>query len=66
MSYPLFDSGFTLWAADLDARLMERFGATARLMGVKGRLLLDAYYGGQSVSTTLSVIGQSIETSARN
>ncbi|CAA7612852.1 conserved hypothetical protein [Magnetospirillum sp. LM-5] len=65
MSYPLFDSGFTLWAADLDARLMERFGATARLLGVKSRLLLDAYYGGDSISATLARIGETIEGSRR-
>ncbi len=66
MSYPLFDSGFTLWAVDLDACLMERFGATARLLGVKSRLLLEAYYGGESISVTLANIGESVETLRRN
>lgn len=56
MSYPLFDSGFTLWAADLDARLMDRHGRTSRKLGVDSRLLLSCYYNGDSVSAALSMI----------
>lgn len=56
MSYPLFDSGFILWAADVDARLMDRHGRSSRALGVDSRLLLSSYYGGASVSTTLSLI----------
>ena len=56
MSYPLFDSGFTLWAADLDARLMDRHGRSSRALGIDSRLLLSCYYGGDSVSTALSMI----------
>lgn len=56
MSYPLFDSGFTLWAADLDSRLMDRHGRSSRAIGVDPRLLLSSYYGGDSVSAALSLI----------
>ncbi|MCR6631713.1 MAG: hypothetical protein NVV74_17625 [Magnetospirillum sp.] len=56
MSYPLFDSGFTLWAADLDARLMDRHGRSCRALGVDTRLLLQCYYGGESMSAALSLI----------
>lgn len=56
MSYPLFDSGFTLWAADLDARLMDRHGRGSRALGVDSRLLLNCYYSGGSVSAALSMI----------
>ncbi|MGE5517984.1 MAG: hypothetical protein ACM31D_19445 [Bacteroidota bacterium] len=56
MSYPLFDSGFTLWAADVDARLMDRHGRSSRALGVDSRLLLSSYYGGDSVSAALALI----------
>lgn len=56
MSYPLFDSGFTLWAADLDARLMDRFGRSRKALGVDARLLLSSYYGGASITAALSLI----------
>lgn len=56
MSYPLFDSGFTLWAADVDARLMDRHGRSSRALGVESRLLLCSYYGGDSVSAALALI----------
>lgn len=48
MSFPLFDCGFTLWAADVDVRLMDRFGLTAKTLGIDPRLLRDSYYRGQS------------------
>jgi hypothetical protein len=56
MSYPLFDSGYTLWAADVDAQLMDRHGRSSRALGVDSRLLLQCYYGGQSVAGALSLI----------
>ncbi len=56
MSYPLFDSGFTLWAADIDARLMDRHGRSSRALGVEPRLLLSSYYGGASVAAALELI----------
>lgn len=56
MSYPLFDSGYTLWAADLDSRLMDRHGRSSRALGVDTRLLLSCYYGGGSVAAALSLI----------
>lgn len=56
MSYPLFDAGFTLWAADLDARLMDRHGRSCRALGVDTRLLLGSYYGGASVNAALELI----------
>lgn len=56
MSFPFFDSGYTLWAADLDARLMDRHGKSARSLGVEIRALLERYYGGDSVTAALSMI----------
>ena len=56
MSYPLFDSGYTLWAADVDARLKDRLGQTLRSLGIEPKLLLQSYYGGQSVAAALSLI----------
>ncbi|MBX9635895.1 MAG: hypothetical protein K2X44_13010 [Magnetospirillum sp.] len=56
MSFPLFDSGYTLWAADLEARLMDRHGKSSRTIGVEARLLLERYYGGESVSAALAMI----------
>lgn len=56
MAYPLFDSGFTLWAADLDARLMDRHGRTSRALGIEPRLLLNCYYNGDSIAAALSMI----------
>ncbi|WP_156612467.1 hypothetical protein [Paramagnetospirillum marisnigri] len=56
MSYPLFDSGYILWAGDLDSRLKEQVGLSFRALGVDPRLLLRSYYDGCSVSAALSVI----------
>ncbi len=56
MSYPLFDSGYTLWAADVEARLKEQLGQSAGALGVDQRLLLHSYYGGCSVTGVLSLI----------
>lgn len=56
MSFPLFDSNYLLWAADLDARLMDRHGKTTRALGIEARLLLERYYRGDSVATALSMI----------
>lgn len=56
MSFPFFDSGYTLWAADLDARLMDRHGKSVRTLGVEIRALLERYYRGESVSSALTMI----------
>ena len=56
MSYPLFDSGYTLWAADVDARLKDQLGQSLRSLGIEPRLLLQSYYGGQSVAAALTLI----------
>ncbi len=64
MSYPLFDSGFTLWVADLDARLMDRHGRTSKGLGVQSRLLLDSYYGGASVHATLRLVASACHLEA--
>jgi hypothetical protein len=58
MSHPLFDSGFTLWAADLEAQVMERYGRSSRALGVRPALLLQCYYQGNSVSSALSFISE--------
>lgn len=54
MSYPLFDSNFTLWAADLDERLMSLTGACSRRLGVPAQELRDKFYKGQSVASALA------------
>ena len=56
MSYPLFDSDYTLWASDVDARLKDRLGQSLRALGVQPKLLLQSYYGGLSVGSALSLI----------
>ncbi|MBI3445209.1 MAG: hypothetical protein HY055_07575 [Magnetospirillum sp.] len=56
MSYPLFDSGYTLWAADLEARLKEQAGQSARALGIDPRLLLQSYYSGSTVTAALALI----------
>lgn len=56
MSYPLFDSGYTLWAADLECRLKEQLGQSARALGIEPRLMLQSYYAGYSVTTALSLL----------
>lgn len=56
MSYPLFDSGFILWSADLDSRLMELHGRSTRQMGLDSKMLLQCYYGGGSVASALTLI----------
>ena len=56
MSYPLFDSGYTLWAADVDARLKDHLGQSLRTLAIEPRLLLQSYYGGTSVGGALSLI----------
>ena len=58
MSYPLFDSNFTLWAADLDERLMTLTGACARRLGVDPKELREQYYRGQSVTAALTELTQ--------
>ncbi|WP_146747717.1 hypothetical protein [Paramagnetospirillum kuznetsovii] len=56
MSYPLFDSGYTLWAADIESRLKEQLGESARSLGIDHRLLLHSYYTGYSVTAALALI----------
>ncbi len=56
MSYPLFDSGYTLWAADVDTRLKDRLGQSLRSLGIEPKLMLQSYYGGQTVGAALSLI----------
>ncbi|WP_043743797.1 hypothetical protein [Paramagnetospirillum magneticum] len=56
MSYPLFDSGYTLWAADLETRLKDQLGASARSLGIDPRLLLQSYYSGYTVAAALALI----------
>ena len=56
MSYPLFDSGYTLWAADVEARLKDQVGQSLRSRGSEPKLLLQSYYGGQSVGAALTLI----------
>jgi len=58
MSFPLFDSNYLLWAADLDARLMDRHGKSTRALEVAPRLLLERYYGGDSVASALTLIAE--------
>lgn len=65
MSYPLFDCGFTLWAADVDVRLMDRFGLTSKTLGVDSRMLRQSYYQGQSAPATADRLSQSLETPPR-
>lgn len=52
MAFPLFDTGFTLWAAELDARLMDHHGVTARALGIDARALMERYYRGETVAAT--------------
>lgn len=56
MTYPLFDSGYTLWTADLDARLKDQLGLSIRALGVDPNLLRQSYYGGGSLAEALSLI----------
>lgn len=56
MAYPLFDSGYTLWAADLETRLKDQLGHSTRALGIDPRLLLQSYYSGQSVDAALAIV----------
>ena len=56
MSYPLFDSGYTLWAADLETALMNQFGVTMRALGVHPRQVMERYYGGVSIADTVAAL----------
>jgi hypothetical protein len=56
MSYPLFDTGYTLWASDVESRLKDQLGQSLRGLGIEPKLLLQSYYGGLSVGSTLSLI----------
>lgn len=65
MSYPLFDCGFTLWAADVDSRLMDRFGLSAKTLGIDPRLLQDSYYRGCSAASLYDQVRASLEQQPR-
>lgn len=56
MAYPLFDTGYTLWAADLETRLMETHGTSPRALGVEPRHLMERYYQGESVTAAMDHI----------
>lgn len=56
MAYPLFDANFTLWAADLDARLLDQFGRSARTLGIALRVLQERFYRGESAAEAFSHI----------
>lgn len=56
MTYPLFDSGYTLWAADLETRLMDQLGSSVRALGIDPRLLLQSYYSGYTVTAALALL----------
>ncbi len=56
MAYPLFDSGYTLLAADLETRLKDQVGSSARALGIDPRLLLQSYYSGYTVTATLALL----------
>lgn len=56
MAYPLFDSGYTLWAADLETRLKDQLGSSARTLGIDPRLLLQSYYSGYTVPAALALL----------
>ncbi len=54
MSYPIFDTGYTLWAADLESSLMDLYGVSVRGLGVELRQLLDRYYHGVTVQAAVA------------
>jgi hypothetical protein len=49
MSYPLVDSGYTMWCGDLDTQLKRLHGFTARELGFDSRSLVKRYYAGESI-----------------
>jgi hypothetical protein len=49
MAYPLYDCGYTLWAADLESRLKDMYDLSLRSLAIEDRQLLHSYYGGDSV-----------------
>ena len=61
MTSPLFDCGFTLWVSDVDTRLMERFGLSARTLGIDPRLLRDGYYRGASAASVYDQVRAGLE-----
>lgn len=56
MAFPLFDANFTLWAADLDTRLMEQHGRSAVGLGIDAHTLRERFYRGESVAAAFSTI----------
>lgn len=65
MTYPLFDCGFTLWVADVDTRLMDRFGLSAKVLGVDPALLRDGYYRGASAASVYDQVRAGLERDAK-
>lgn len=61
MTYPLFDTGYTLWVSDVDTRLMERFGLSAKTLGIDHGLLRDGYYRGVSAASVYDQVRASLE-----
>lgn len=61
MTYPLFDCGYTLWVSDVDTRLMDRFGLSAKTLGVDPRMLRDFYYRGASAASLYDQIRAGLE-----
>ncbi|MGE5503512.1 MAG: hypothetical protein ACM31L_03730 [Actinomycetota bacterium] len=47
-TYPLFDTGFTFWLADLDSHLRRTRGVELRQLGVSERELMARYHSGAS------------------
>ncbi|MDO8606516.1 MAG: hypothetical protein Q7R40_08275 [Phaeospirillum sp.] len=47
-SYPLFDTGYTLWKGDVDTQLRQLLGVSLREIRVSERELLHHYYRGVS------------------
>lgn len=65
MTYPLFDCGFTLWISDVDTRLMDRFGLSAKTLGIDHSLLRDGYYRGVSAASIYDQVRASLEQDHR-
>lgn len=49
MSFPLEDTGFTLWYGDLETQLKSLHGVTAKELGLDRHSLAARYYAGDTV-----------------
>lgn len=56
MTYPLEDTGFTLWHYNIEAHLKRVHGLTTKELGLDRRSLQDRYYAGDSVFAFLDRI----------